>query len=1072
MTTNPEELSGTYNSAQNTMNPEDVFEGDILPVEYDLKITTNVVEGEVEGFEGFPTAQSMIDVPPHDTWLVDEVFKYAAIDRAVGLNTAKPLLFPLTTNVNARVTHLAKMWTYSRSCISMKFDAKLPLGAAARVKVVAMPGFVTTATNEAVLSFPGVIWDLTEKPSITIKVDWILPEYLLPVGEAYSTVAITVLGMAMKTDETPEPLLITPTYIVDDVLFAVRTHVRQDETPDPPTPQPTDANPTHGVGVVAEQVRQVTRVWNEYSKQYEVRDVWTWIYKIVGLVASTVGELIFPGSGEVVMLGVDLIWILFDLKSEDGVRIDVGELMEVSVAKGTPIKIVQIGEFMGVEIGGPMFRGFLTRGDPEDPELIRWVDPSVAAKMIPLNSMPRANTAVVPLAAAIPAAVTMNINGGGLGVGTGAPYYKFVKGAGAGLMWDNSRAILYGDDGDDYQWDLFDAPKGNRHPSSWNVLRNIEQEGSTYKGLTIGFTLGFFPKGWKRGDPPASIFSPFVNENWSGTDVNVDVMGLIHATGIRNARIYPCFAVSDTDYTTEPPVKDGAPFSFIAPVRYSLTSNQFVPLYVNLSSSTGGAWQGEATRNGVGMITVVNMAASLTTAEKDAGLNFAGLMALTPTGDSATRFIEIEEWTKDTRPLEPPIKTEASDKVAGQKTNFNTWPENQARGYNSTNKKPLKIDCTCAEWGTRCPHLRMLQDDVESDIEYDTVEEHGPIRESWESIKQSINHMFLRKAMKPTYTWSGNGKPRVYTKWPLIERPIIPIDNFDLVHEQGPGDVGVKVQSAKVGGIASNIHLNAPTQPLGSVNTRVTADEMWSPVDIDFKIPLGNAYVLPINVRNAGPVGAIQPTHFQVEPLRHAYTGPKPGEKSWGKFRISTVTNAYVNGRLLIIHIPGHIPASDIAKMTAEQLMQYPRVEHELKGGDTEFSPKWTLPLPYMVNNSNQANGHLVLRWAEYSISGTSSEPSISIWINPEGCQHSIIVPHATYVPRMTRMIVGERSSAAEQARYVNRPPRINFSNPRDLHDVLAEISHALRNPSEGRANLGPFTVGGAPERESHPRET
>jgi hypothetical protein len=210
-----------------------------------------------------------------------------------------------------------------------------------------------------------------------------------------------------------------------------------------------------------------------------------------------------------------------------------------------------------------------------------------------------------------------------------------------------------------------------------------------------------------------------------------------------------------------------------------------------------------------------------------------------------------------------------------------------------------------------------------------------------------------------------------------------------MAHFEGPGVAGIQSDTPTMSAPPVG---RGPADPLGHVVTSNAADSIWSPMFYAKILTEAEVLVVPISIAGMNLTSNPDPSHAQLEACRHIWCGPKG--KHFGKYRLTSVTNAYANGRLKIVHVPYGVSAAEVKAMTATQLMQYSSWEHEIKGGeDTIIEPEWTVPYPKTFvrgdPDSNGNNGYLVAFWIEHINTAENSSLQLSLWADSTNIEFS-----------------------------------------------------------------------------------
>jgi hypothetical protein len=161
------------------------------------------------------------------------------------------------------------------------------------------------------------------------------------------------------------------------------------------------------------------------------------------------------------------------------------------------------------------------------------------------------------------------------------------------------------------------------------------------------------------------------------------------------------------------------------------------------------------------------------------------------------------------------------------------------------------------------------------------------------------------------------------------------------------------------------------------------ADDIWSIITPpNFSLAANERYVLPLNESYFVFPGAKSPTHAQIEAMRHVYSGPNKNLESF-MVQIGTAPNAFINGRLIISHIPPVYSVDEIKTMTPYQLSQFPCMYHSIRGDNTVFQTRWALPTPHMYAfDPKYLNGYIVVAFTEFNSSEQATKTGLTVWVS------------------------------------------------------------------------------------------
>lgn len=242
--------------------------------------------------------------------------------------------------------------------------------------------------------------------------------------------------------------------------------------------------------------------------------------------------------------------------------------------------------------------------------------------------------------------------------------------------------------------------------------------------------------------------------------------------------------------------------------------------------------------------------------------------------------------------------------------------------------------------------------------------------------------------------------------------------------EQGPDDdEGTALPSDTIDThkVVPQRYSDPQVAPLGVVSVDVTARAVWVPIQTFTQQPK-TMRLFKVGPYQWGTSGSKTPSQAQLDAMRHVYVGPS-GDGKFVEYRLTSSANAFANGRLLVVHIPPAIPPEEIEKMSIEELSQFNRTEHILRGPDSTLSVQWMVPLPYIkAYDADEHNGHIVVAWVERTIGADNNEPQFTMWVRAEIPRYSIVRPPVAYVP------IAVSSRAIPQARILrglrlrNRP--------------------------------------------------
>lgn len=193
--------------------------------------------------------------------------------------------------------------------------------------------------------------------------------------------------------------------------------------------------------------------------------------------------------------------------------------------------------------------------------------------------------------------------------------------------------------------------------------------------------------------------------------------------------------------------------------------------------------------------------------------------------------------------------------------------------------------------------------------------------------------------------------------------------------------------------------------PIGINRVDVGANKIWVVFSDVQTIKEGTTYLFKLNPFYFNTKGALIPSHSQLEALRHVYVGP--GKGGFIDLKLTSVANAFVNGRLLMAHIPYGYDVSKATDMKSPEFSQFNRAEHTLHGSDTFMTVQWSNPLPLIKaysDSEEDTNGYIMIKILDFTRSTDAiGDPKFTLWVNTDRLTYTIPVPPALFKPQTTR---------------------------------------------------------------------
>lgn len=277
------------------------------------------------------------------------------------------------------------------------------------------------------------------------------------------------------------------------------------------------------------------------------------------------------------------------------------------------------------------------------------------------------------------------------------------------------------------------------------------------------------------------------------------------------------------------------------------------------------------------------------------------------------------------------------------------------------------------------------------------------------SIARGSKHTELRKKRDDALAAIQRDFPQVDQQYfdGLISRNDNEVEKRDYVTVQGrkyyyqsgnnnaPSEVDPAAASPQVPAVTTQF--NTPATSTGSpmIATVGEIQASMSVVSMDF-IPIVTVPVEPAgfelnHVIHPGNWRGAEESQAQMIVRNHVFSGPV--DCSYATYKITDSATAFQNGRFVIAHIPASFTPVEVSALTAQDLKQFPNIEHKIHGTETIFQPGWVLPIPVLyshrvgnltggVTNVNpNFNGYLCIRILENSFSTDTPAPQLTLWV-------------------------------------------------------------------------------------------
>nr|APS85756.1 structural polyprotein [Biomphalaria virus 1] len=186
-------------------------------------------------------------------------------------------------------------------------------------------------------------------------------------------------------------------------------------------------------------------------------------------------------------------------------------------------------------------------------------------------------------------------------------------------------------------------------------------------------------------------------------------------------------------------------------------------------------------------------------------------------------------------------------------------------------------------------------------------------------------------------------------------------------------------------------HIVDKNLPLGTDQVNVSAEEkIYVPIlttsvtNTVTTSPFLQVKMSPRNFGLTGNTGTYTPSHASLEAERFCFYGP--ANHSFVTIKLTSIANAYANGRIYVAAIPAGVAVPNSVK----EATQFPGVYHNFHGGESQMSVPWLHPLPALATSSDLFPCTLAFYLLESSYAASQGTPQLTLWVSADNMNYSV----------------------------------------------------------------------------------